>query len=177
MFRFVGLAMIVSLAPFTQGSAAQMSHARGEAALHAAKLAAPHVPETLDDVIRTSVYLDVHRFELFDANHDGALTPEEWQEYVFTSYAVHNKARDGRILRDEFAAVINGPKQQPFTVGTMPTSTIESLFRSLDQGHKGYLTIDDLRDEAMKTFRKSDKNGDGKVTDEELHSNKRYHGD
>jgi hypothetical protein len=150
-----------------------MSRPKGEAALHAAHLASPQPPTNNHEVIFAMGYLSTHRFELFDENQDGALTPDEWLEAEFAACAVYNVKRDGRLLLEEFAQTINGPTDKPFSVGAQPLHRIEAQFRALDRGHKGYLTIEDFRERAMKTFRLNDVNRNGLVTKAEIDEVKR----
>jgi Ca2+-binding EF-hand superfamily protein len=168
MFKSMVFAGMMAATVSAQGGVTQMSHPRGEAALKAAALAAPKPPETMNEVLSAQNYLFTHLFELFDVNQDGALSPDEWLEYIFSSYAVYNKAKDGHLLSDEFAEFINGPTSHPFGVGRQPVSRIEAMFRNLDHGNKGYLAIEDFRDEAMKYFRANDVNRDGLVTPAEM---------
>jgi Ca2+-binding EF-hand superfamily protein len=160
----VGLAASLVLA---QGGAFAMSLPIGQAAMRAARLAAPKPPETAEDVLRVAAYLQRHRMELFDQNSDGVLSFDEWLEYHFTYVSTYNVKGDGRILLEEFAQSINGPEAHPFST-MRPWHEIERLFRKFDRAGKGYLTIEDYREDAMRSFRINDVNRDGSVTEAEI---------
>ena len=134
------ISIALALALIAPGVSAQSQ----EAAIAAARIAAPRPPETVAEVIRAMNYLTLHKWELFDANHDGALSPDEWLEFIFSTYCVFNASEDERILFTEYAQVKNGPVHDPF-LSLQPMRELHAQFDSLDHGHKGYLTIDDFR--------------------------------
>lgn len=159
------LSVLAILAP---ASALATPLPAGEASMKAAKLAAPKPPETPDDILRVAAYFQQRRMTLFDQNGDGALSPDEWLEYHFAYTATYNVKGDGRILLSEFAQSINGPVAHPLP-SLRPRKEIERLFRQRDRGNKGYLVIEDLRDDATGWFRLNDLNRDNRVTEAEIY--------
>ncbi|HTI67401.1 MAG TPA: hypothetical protein VL460_07635 [Caulobacteraceae bacterium] len=166
MVKLIWIAVIVA-ASTLQGASA-MSHRPGEAALKAVNQASPQPPETRADARKAGAYLISRRVKLFDANHDGAYTPDEWSEMEFASWALFNKKRDGKILLEEFAQSFNGPTKDQMKLFHEPLSKLKARFDRMDRGHKGYLTIEDFRERAMTTFRFNNVNHDGLVTEGQM---------
>jgi hypothetical protein len=153
-----------------------MSYPMGEVALKAVGLAAPVKPTNSTELLAALGYINQHRFELFDANRDGALTADEWLEMHFATYAIFNVRRDGRLTLEEYSQYFTGPSEHPFHGGSAPSAQeIASHFHRLDQGHKGYLTIEDFRGEALQNFQTNDANRDGHVTLQEINDTARSH--
>lgn len=167
MMRVPTLAAVIGSLVITQAIGAPLPEGRGRIAVAAARIAAPHPPQTLGEVMRAMNYLTLHKWELFDTNHDGRLSRDEWLEFYFSTYCVFNVNGDGRILFDEFEQLINGPTHERLSFPT-PMRDVHAQFDALDHGHKGYLTIDDFRGLAQSQFEADDLNHDGFVTQAEL---------
>ena len=145
-----------------------MSFPAGEMALKAANLAAPTKPTTAAEVLSAMGYINKHRFELFDTNQDGALTADDWLEMSFATYAVFNKQRDGRLTLEDYSQVFTGPVEHPFPGASSRSKEIAKRFRTKDRAAKGYLTIEDFREDAAQNFKLNDVNRDGLVTQAEI---------
>jgi Ca2+-binding EF-hand superfamily protein len=161
------LTALVAAAALAHGASASPLE-KGEAAIRAAALAAPMPPTTTHELGMAMGYLIKHTFELFDQDKDGSLTFDEFLEYHFASYLVFNVERDGRLTFEEYRESYAGPPAHPFTIPHPSDRDIERRFHALDRAKKGYLTIDDFREEAMQYFRANDVNRDGRVTQEEM---------
>jgi hypothetical protein len=158
------------------GAAIAVDYPLGETAMKAAHLAAPVKPTTASEVLSAVGYINRHRFELFDANQDGALTPDEWLEMNFATYVIFNKQRDGHLTLEDYTQFFMGPTEHPFPGGTARSAhEIEGHFKKLDRANKGYLTIEDFRAEAALNFQHNDVNDDGKVTQVEIDDVSRSH--
>jgi len=161
-------AIPLALAGLLSGGAHAAEYLPGSLAIKAAALASPTPPQTARDVGQAMGYLDGHRLELFDADHDGSYDVNEWLEYSFAPYLVYNVQRDGRLTPDEYAQFFQGPREHPYPNIGPNIREIEQRFRRLDRGNKGYLTIEDFRGEATANFRENDVNHDGHVTQAEI---------
>lgn len=144
-----------------------MPNSMGQAAIVAARLAAPRPPETLAEYIRAMNYLTDHKWDLFDANHDGSLSREEWLEFTFSAYLIFNESGDGKVKFAEYAQFINGPAHHPL-LSLRSMRELHVQFAALDHGNKGYLSIEDFRGVAESFFLENDLNHDGFVTQAEL---------
>lgn len=161
------LAAILGSVVLSQANAAPTYHSIGQAAIAAARMAAPRPPETLEQYIHSLNYLSLHKWELFDANHDGALSRDEWLEFTFSAYLIFNESGDGKVKFTEYAQFINGPVHHPL-LSLRSMRELHAQFDAMDHGKRGYLTIEEFRDVAESFFLENDLNHDGFITEAEL---------
>ena len=135
--------------------------------MDAVRLAAPDGPPktSLQEQVATG-YLNVHKFDLFDMDKDGALNLEEYNQYMASLFFIYNEKRDGHLTFMEFSEFYTGPKSQPYTIRFHLASArqIEHFFEQLDTGHKGYLTVGDFVPMSLEDFKLNDVRHTGNVT-------------
>jgi hypothetical protein len=93
----------------------------------------------------------------WDANHDGVLTCEEWKQYVTRAFNTADTNRDGFLDAREFSSL----KQS------------SPVFRQADLGYfddnrDGRLSRQEFIDKKSPLFARYDRNGDCRITAEEL---------
>lgn len=95
--------------------------------------------------------------EAWDANGDGVFTCDEWKAYLERWFAVADRNRDGRLDRDEFA-----------TLRRPNTFFAEADFGYFDENQDGRVTRAEFAGKPSAYILQNDKNGDCRVTPEEL---------
>jgi hypothetical protein len=94
----------------------------------------------------------------YDTNHDGIITREEMEAGLKADFAAADTNHDGRLDEDETAAV----NHARWAEGGSTTSTI------VDWNHDGYVDFNEFANTARSLFDEIDRNGDGKLTPDEL---------
>jgi len=94
----------------------------------------------------------------YDANHDGTITREEMDAGLKADFAAADSNHDGCLDADETAAV----NHARWAEGLSTTSTI------VDWNHDGCVDFNEFADTARSLFDEIDRDGDGKLTPQEL---------
>ena len=105
----------------------------------------------------------------FDKNGDGKLTKDEVPERMQGIFARGDKNNDGILTQDEIKAMVQIQNTQASNRQNAPPDV---LFRAIDTDHDGVLSPEEIKNAAaaLKTL---DKNGDGRITEDELRPQRR----
>lgn len=95
--------------------------------------------------------------ESWDANGDGVFTCDEWKNYLERWFSVADRNRDGRLDRSEFAAL-----RRPGTFFA------DADFGYFDENQDGRISHSEFVGKPSEYILQKDKNGDCRVTPEEL---------
>ncbi len=94
----------------------------------------------------------------FDADHDGALSYDEWLERSIARHLFDDTDEDGRLSLQEHVAAGTRPRSPP------KLEFLERQFGEMDQNGDGYVAVNDRSYDTAYSFRNLDKNRDGKVS-------------
>ena len=94
---------------------------------------------------------------VWDANHDGVYTCEEWKGFMDRLFKSADRNHDGSLNRAEFDAV---KKADP--------TLADADFGYFDENQDGKITHNEFVDKPSVFILRFDKNGDCKVTQEEI---------
>jgi hypothetical protein len=94
---------------------------------------------------------------IWDANHDGVYTCEEWKVFMDRLFKSADRNRDGNLNRAEFDAV---KKADP--------TLADADFGYFDENQDGKISRSEFVDKPSVFILRFDKNGDCKVTPEEI---------
>ena len=94
---------------------------------------------------------------VWDANHDGVYTCEEWKGFMDRLFKSADRNHDGSLNRAEFDAV---KKADP--------TLADADFGYFDENQDGKITRNEFVDKPSVFILRFDKNGDCKVTPEEI---------
>jgi hypothetical protein len=94
---------------------------------------------------------------VWDANHDGVYTCEEWKAFMDRLFKSADRNHDGSLNRAEFDAV---KKADP--------TLADADFGYFDENQDGKITRNEFVDKPSVFILRFDKNGDCKVTQEEI---------
>jgi hypothetical protein len=94
---------------------------------------------------------------LWDTNHDGVYTCEEWKSFMDRLFKSADRNHDGSLSPAEFEAV---RKADP--------ALAEAEFGYFDENQDGKITRNELVDKPSLFILRFDRNGDCKVTQEEI---------
>ena len=94
---------------------------------------------------------------MWDANHDGIYTCEEWKSYLDRLFAVADRNRDGHLDQSEFAMVRRAG-----------TAFTDADFGYFDENQDGKITHSEFVDKPSEFILQFDKNGDCRVTKDEM---------
>ena len=95
--------------------------------------------------------------EVWDANHDGVYTCDEWKSYLDRMFTLADRNHDGRLDAKEFETV---RKAAPVLA--------DADFGYFDENQDGKITRSEFVDKPSLFILRFDKNGDCKVTQEEI---------
>jgi Ca2+-binding EF-hand superfamily protein len=101
----------------------------------------------------------VELLERYDSDHDGTVTRAEMEAGLKAEFAAADKNHDGRLDEDETRAV----NEARWGEGLSTTSTL------VDWNHDGFVDFQEFANTARSLFDQLDRNGDGKLTPDELH--------
>ena len=105
----------------------------------------------------------VELLERYDADRDGTVTRAEMEAGLKAEFAAADKNHDGRLDEDETRAV----NEARWGEGLSTTSTL------VDWNQDGYVDFHEFANTARSLFDQLDRNGDGKLTPDELHPEKK----
>jgi hypothetical protein len=95
--------------------------------------------------------------DVWDANHDGIYTCDEWKAYLGRMFNLADRNHDGRLDQTEFATIRkSGP------------AFAEADFGYFDENQDGKLTREEFVNKPNEFILSHDKNGDCRVTQDEL---------
>jgi Ca2+-binding EF-hand superfamily protein len=95
--------------------------------------------------------------EIWDANHDGVYTCDEWKSHLDRIFTLADKNRDGHLDASEFA-----------TVRRADSTLADADFDYFDENHDGKITRKELVEKPSVFIMRFDRNGDCRVTPDEL---------
>ena len=99
----------------------------------------------------------------YDANHDGTVTRAEMEAGLRADFAKADYKHLGRLDEEEVRAV----NQQRIATDQSTASPL------VDWNHDGYVDFDEFAANARSLFDQLDRNGDGKLTPDELKGNQK----
>ena len=95
--------------------------------------------------------------EVWDANHDGVYTCDEWKSYLDRMFTLADRNHDGRLDAKEFETV---RKAAPVLA--------DADFGYFDENQDGKITRSEFVEKPSVFIMRFDKNGDCRVTPEEI---------
>jgi hypothetical protein len=95
--------------------------------------------------------------EIWDANHDGVYTCDEWKSFVDRLFTSADRNRDGHLDPSEFA-----------TVQKADATLAEADFGYFDENQDGKITRKEFVEKPNAFILRFDRNGDCRVTPDEI---------
>ena len=95
--------------------------------------------------------------DVWDANHDGIYTCDEWKAYLGRMFNLADRNHDGRLDQAEFP-----------TIRKSAPALAEADFGYFDENQDGKLTREEFVNKPNEFILSHDKNGDCRVTPDEL---------
>src|ERR1700681_2666997 len=95
--------------------------------------------------------------DIWDANHDGIYTCDEWKSYLDRLFTLADRNRDGHLDRSEFTIIRRAGT--PFA---------DADFGYFDENQDGKIARSEFVDKPSEFILKFDKNGDCRVTQDEM---------
>jgi EF-hand domain pair len=95
--------------------------------------------------------------EIWDANHDGVYTCDEWKAYLDRLFTLADRNHDGRLDPSEFPVIRKAD-----------TTFAEADFAYFDENQDGKITRGEFVDRPSEFILQHDKNGDCRVTPDEI---------
>jgi hypothetical protein len=95
--------------------------------------------------------------DVWDANHDGIYTCDEWKSYLDRLFTLADHNRDGHLDPSEFK-----------TVRQAGTTFADADFGYFDENQDGKITRSEFVNKPNEFILQNDKNGDCRVTPEEM---------
>jgi EF-hand domain pair len=95
--------------------------------------------------------------DIWDANHDGIYTCDEWKSYLDRLFTLADRNRDGHLDPSEFTIIRRAG-----------TSFTDADFGYFDENQDGKITRSEFVDKPSEFILQFDKNGDCRVTPDEM---------
>ena len=95
--------------------------------------------------------------DIWDANHDGIYTCDEWKSYLDRLFNLADRNRDGHLDPSEFAIIRRAG-----------TALADADFGYFDENQDGKITRSEFVDKPSEFILQYDKNGDCRVTPDEM---------
>jgi hypothetical protein len=95
--------------------------------------------------------------DIWDANHDGIYTCDEWKSYLDRLFTLADRNRDGHLDPTEFAIIRRAG-----------TAFADADFGYFDENQDGKITHSEFVDKPSEFILKFDTNGDCRVTQDEM---------
>jgi hypothetical protein len=95
--------------------------------------------------------------EIWDANHDGIYTCDEWKSYLYRLFTLADRNRDGHLDSSEFTIIRR-----------TGTNFTDADFGYFDENQNGKITRSEFVDKPSEFILRFDKNGDCRVTQDEM---------
>jgi EF-hand domain pair len=112
---------------------------------------AAHAPRSTKDAPSTSGP------EIWDSNHDGIYTCDEWKSYLDRLFTLADRDRDGHLDPSEFT-----------TIRRAGTTFADADFGYFDENQDGRITRSEFVNKPSEFILRFDKNGDCRVTPDEM---------
>ena len=146
---------------------------RNDAIQRATNLARASVPGSLspsDRRVWLRGFIIKSYWRLFDADHDGRLTFDEYLDGQWASELVEAPAGECVITRERYLDATLGRKDEPDNYRSLPYQEQISidLFNQMDRNKKGYITREDLAPRSVGSFDHSDRLHLGYLTHEDF---------
>jgi hypothetical protein len=95
--------------------------------------------------------------DIWDANHDGIYTCDEWKSYLDRQFTLADRNRDGHLDPSEFT-----------TIRRAGSAFADADFGYFDENQDGKITRSEFVDKPSEFILLHDKNGDCRVTQDEM---------
>jgi len=95
--------------------------------------------------------------DIWDANHDGVYTCDEWKSYLDRLFNMADRNRDGHLDLSEFTAIRRAG-----------TAFADADFGYFDENQDGKITRSEFVNKPSEFILQNDKNGDCRVTPDEM---------
>ena len=95
--------------------------------------------------------------DIWDANHDGIYTCDEWKSYLDRQFTLADRNRDGHLDPSEFA-----------TIRRPGSAFADADFGYFDENQDGKITRSEFVNKPSEFILQNDKNGDCRVTPDEM---------
>jgi Ca2+-binding EF-hand superfamily protein len=95
--------------------------------------------------------------DIWDANHDGIYTCDEWKSYLDRLFTLADRNRDGHLDSSEFMVIRRAG-----------TAFADADFGYFDENQDGKITRSEFIDKPSEFILQFDKNGDCRVTQDEV---------
>jgi len=95
--------------------------------------------------------------DIWDANHDGVYTCDEWKSYLDRLFTLADRNRDGHLDPSEFTVIRRAG-----------AALAEADFGYFDENQDGKITRSEFVDKPSEFILQHDKNGDCRVTHDEM---------
>lgn len=95
--------------------------------------------------------------DLWDLNHDGVYTCDEWKTYLDRMFKIADRNHDGRLDQAEFA-----------TLRQKGSAFADADFGYFDENQDGKITHDEFVNKPSEFILQFDRNGDCRVTPDEM---------
>ena len=95
--------------------------------------------------------------DIWDANHDGVYTCDEWKKHLDRIFTLADRNHDGRLDASEFT-----------TVRKMDPELADADFGYFDENQDGKITREEFVTKPSEFILRFDKNGDCRVTQDEI---------
>jgi hypothetical protein len=95
--------------------------------------------------------------DIWDANHDGIYTCDEWKSYLDRLFNLADRNRDGHLDQSEFT-----------TIRRVGTAFADADFGYFDENQDGKITHSEFVNKPSEFILQFDKNGDCRVTQDEM---------
>ena len=123
----------------------------------AAALARKAFPDSLpwsERRIQRNEFIRSRSLQLFDVNHDGHLDFDEYLNAEWAGYLAQLPAGKCIVTREDFIRRFLGDATESTNGLNAPyqKQIYNNMFDALDSGGKGYLTKDDIRAQARRSF-------------------------
>jgi hypothetical protein len=95
--------------------------------------------------------------DVWDLNHDGVYTCDEWKHYLDRMFTTADRNHDGHLDSSEFA-----------TIRQAGTALADADFGYFDENQDGKITRDEFVSKPSELILRFDRNGDCRVTPDEM---------
>ena len=129
----------------------------------------PRIPQTHEERVKVTLALGAGLFTLFGG--DGRATEEDFVQQRWASYLIFARDAAEHVSFIQYQLMLAGPAGTDFwrsNMGVNAAKVARARFAELDHAHKGYLVIDDIRPDAVSTFRSIDTAHKGYLTEKDV---------